>query len=71
MAANASPVAKRSKTFKRVVMVTGGTGLVGMALKREYEKTKPENEEWIFLSGRDADLRSVFSSISDLHSWLS
>lgn len=47
--------AKRLKPAKKVI-VTGGTGLVGSAIQRMVEKQKPENEEWIFLSSKDADL---------------
>lgn len=43
-------------TRKRV-MVTGGTGLVGMAIKHIIEtEDKPSDEDWIFLSSKDADL---------------
>lgn len=44
---------------KSVVMVTGGSGLVGMAIK-DYVETlgnKQDNETWIFLSSSDGDLR--------------
>lgn len=48
-----------------VVLVTGGTGLVGMALQHVIE-TEPvgsrfgklPNETWIFASSADGDLRS-------------
>jgi len=44
-------------TGKSVVMVTGGSGLVGMAI-REYVESNPKgNEEWVFLSSKDGDLR--------------
>ena len=38
-------------------MVTGGTGLVGQAVRKiaETEEKKPD-EEWIFLSSKDGDL---------------
>merc|ERR1719155_106211 len=41
-----------------VVMVTGGTGLVGKAIE-EFVSADPasKGETWIFLSSRDADLR--------------
>lgn len=46
---------------KKVILVTGGTGLVGQALK--YVVSTPEyqrqEEEWIFLSSKDADLRDL------------
>ena len=42
---------------KKVIMVTGGTGLVGQAVKMIAEsEEKRENEEWIFLSSKDGDL---------------
>jgi GDP-L-fucose synthase len=46
-----------------VILVTGGTGLVGQAIKWVLENdkdsrfAKSSNEEWVFLSSRDADLR--------------
>ena len=47
-----------SSTKKSVVMVTGGSGLVGAAIKDYVESgNKKENEEWIFLSSKDGDLR--------------
>ena len=42
---------------KKVIMVTGGTGLVGQAVKMIAEtEEKRENEQWIFLSSKDGDL---------------
>lgn len=43
---------------KKVILVTGGTGLIGSAIKYicETEGKRP-NEEWIFASSKDADLR--------------
>jgi len=38
-------------------MVTGGSGLVGMAIKEHVKKNKLPNEEWVFLSSKDGDLR--------------
>jgi hypothetical protein len=51
---------------KSVVLVTGGTGLVGYGIQNVIN-TEPvgskfgrrEGEAWIFLSSKDADLRSV------------
>lgn len=51
-----------------VVLVTGGTGLVGKALEWVLDNetdsrfAKGANEEWVFLSSKDADLRyqSIF-----------
>ena len=42
---------------RKVILVTGGTGLVGAAIKHIVEnEDKQENEEWVFLSSKDADL---------------
>lgn len=38
------------------VLVTGGTGLVGSAIKHAVAEESPANEEWIFCSSKDADL---------------
>lgn len=39
------------------VLVTGGSGLVGKALKAVTEASPRPNEEWVFLSSSDGDLR--------------
>jgi len=47
---------------KSVVLVTGGSGLVGHALQKvvEHDKYMTRNtEEWIFLSSKDGDLRDA------------
>ncbi|XP_014781296.1 GDP-L-fucose synthase [Octopus bimaculoides] len=42
---------------KKVILVTGGSGLVGQAIKTVVnDKEKDPNEQWIFLSSKDADL---------------
>lgn len=40
------------------VVVTGGSGLVGMSLQRVLKEMggAKEGEEWIFLSSKDANL---------------
>jgi len=38
-------------------MVTGGSGLVGSAIRDFVEANPIENEEWVFLSSKDGDLR--------------
>lgn len=51
---------------KSVVLVTGGSGLVGFAIRHVIE-TEPvgsrfgrrEGEDWVFLSSKDGDLRFV------------
>ncbi|KAJ4454838.1 putative GDP-L-fucose synthase [Paratrimastix pyriformis] len=54
--ASAAPTA----TPQRVVMVTGGTGLVGSAIKAYVESLGPNpNERWIFLDAVDGDLRQM------------
>jgi GDP-L-fucose synthase len=46
-----------------VILVTGGSGLVGEAMKYVIENEtndrygKRENEKWVFLSSKDGDLR--------------
>uniref|UniRef100_A0A7S2DYU3 GDP-L-fucose synthase n=1 Tax=Helicotheca tamesis TaxID=374047 RepID=A0A7S2DYU3_9STRA len=44
---------------KSVVMVTGGSGLVGKAIEMfvKDEKNAKPNETWVFLSSKDGDLR--------------
>ncbi|KAJ0393245.1 hypothetical protein P43SY_007227 [Pythium insidiosum] len=41
----------------RVILVTGGTGLVGRALQDHVERCRRVNDEWHFVGSRDADLR--------------
>ncbi|RNA04603.1 GDP-L-fucose synthase [Brachionus plicatilis] len=41
---------------KKVILVTGGTGLVGSAIRRVVSEEKRENETFIFLSSKDVDL---------------
>ncbi|KAK8378759.1 hypothetical protein O3P69_009461 [Scylla paramamosain] len=42
-----------------VVMVTGGSGLVGNAIRIMVEKDQRPGEKWIFLSSKDANLMSM------------
>lgn len=43
---------------KSVIMVTGGSGLVGSGIRSHVETTdKVEGEEWVYLSSKDGDLR--------------
>jgi hypothetical protein len=46
---------------KKIVLVTGGSGLVGQALKTVIEQEKPNDENWIFIGSKDGDLRYLFS----------
>lgn len=41
---------------KKIILVTGGTGLVGKAIEYVIETNKNENEKWIFVGSKDADL---------------
>lgn len=55
------------------VMVTGGTGLVGRAIKNRILEDKPTEEEWIFLGSKEADLsdrdqtKAVFAKYQPTH----
>ena len=42
---------------KNVILVTGGSGLVGRALQEVIEKDASPNEQWVFLGSKDGDLR--------------
>jgi len=44
---------------KKVILVTGGSGPVGHAIQTVVEGDKREDEEWIFVGSKDADLRYV------------
>merc|ERR1740130_227483 len=48
---------KRAKIDGKVVMVTGGKGLVGSGIQAVLARDPPANERWIFLSSKDGDLR--------------
>ena len=59
---------------KKVILVTGGSGLVGKAIETVVNGgEKQMNEEWIFLSSKDADLlddlstRAVFEKYHPTH----
>ena len=46
---------------ERVVMVTGGSGLVGNGIQAALANGRcgetPANEKWVYLSSKEADLR--------------
>lgn len=42
--------------MEKVILVTGGTGLVGKAIEKVALSEKKSDETWIFLSSKDADL---------------
>lgn len=37
---------------KKIVLVTGGSGLVGSAIREVIENEQPADEEWIFASSK-------------------
>lgn len=41
----------------KTVLVTGGTGLVGQAIREVVENEKSPDETWIFVGSKHADLR--------------
>lgn len=40
----------------KIVLVTGGTGLVGKAIQQVVNSENRNDEEWIFVSSKEADL---------------
>ena len=40
----------------KVILVTGGSGLVGRAIQSVVEAEAREDETWVFLSSKDGDL---------------
>jgi hypothetical protein len=42
---------------KSTILVTGGSGLVGQAIKAYTDEHSQPGETWIFLSSKDGDLR--------------
>jgi len=64
-----------NETFpKKLVLVTGGSGLAGSAIKEYIERTgAKDDEEWVFLSTKDGDLRqrsdtvAIFEKYSPTH----
>jgi len=44
---------------KKVILVTGGKGLVGEGIQTYIQTDKREDEEWIFVSSKDANLMSA------------
>lgn len=51
---------RSSMSEKRIILVTGGSGLVGQAIKNVIEtEDKREDEEFIFIGSKDANLLSA------------
>ena len=40
----------------KVILVTGGSGLVGRGIRSVVEAEPREDEQWIFLSSKDGNL---------------
>lgn len=47
---------------KDVILVTGGTGLVGRAVQEIIAENPPSDETWVFAGSKDADLISYEST---------
>lgn len=45
-----------SDVEQKVILVTGGSGLVGSAIKRVVSEEQKSNEKYIFISSKDLDL---------------
>lgn len=54
-------------------MVTGGSGLVGQAIRMFVEENPKANESWVFLSSKDGDIRdrkateAIFEKVKPTH----
>ncbi len=44
-------------TEKKIIMVTGGSGLVGKAIQKVAAEQGRADEEFVFLSTKDGDLK--------------
>lgn len=45
--------------MKKIVLVTGGTGLIGKAIDAVIKEESPCDEEWIFVGSKEADLTDL------------
>ncbi|XP_053662783.1 probable GDP-L-fucose synthase [Anopheles marshallii] len=45
--------------MSKVVLVTGGTGLIGKAIETVIKEENPADERWIFVGSKDADLTDL------------
>lgn len=45
-----------SNNKEKIILVTGGSGLVGKAIETVVKTESFANEKWIFVSSKDADL---------------
>lgn len=44
---------------KKIILVTGGTGLVGRGIQTIIKEENNDQEEWIFLGSKDGDLSNI------------
>ncbi|XP_015123040.1 probable GDP-L-fucose synthase [Diachasma alloeum] len=49
---------------EKVILVTGGTGLVGKAIEKIVETDKRDDEKWIFVGSKDANLCDKQSTVA-------
>jgi GDP-L-fucose synthase len=48
----------KEEVTQKVIMVTGGSGLVGSGIRMYVEQSDARpDEEWVYLSSKDGDLR--------------
>uniref|UniRef100_A0A2M4BUC0 GDP-L-fucose synthase n=1 Tax=Anopheles marajoara TaxID=58244 RepID=A0A2M4BUC0_9DIPT len=47
---------------EKVVLVTGGTGLIGRAIETVINEEKPADERWVFVGSKEADLTDLEST---------
>lgn len=59
-------MAKRTRE-ESVVLVTGGSGLVGKGIQAAVEREGRSGERWVYLNSKDGDLRCVNSSGHGAH----
>uniref|UniRef100_A0A182NUB2 GDP-L-fucose synthase n=1 Tax=Anopheles dirus TaxID=7168 RepID=A0A182NUB2_9DIPT len=45
--------------MSKVVLVTGGTGLIGKAIATVIKEENPVDERWVFVGSKDADLTDI------------
>ena len=52
---------------KKIILVTGGSGLVWSAIKDLVKDLKNDNEEYMFLSSKDGDLSYNYFKIKKFY----
>lgn len=52
----------------KTILVTGGSGMVGQAIKKLID-TRVDEEEWLFISSKDVDLKDYESTLAFFKSW--